>query len=84
MNVALMRKAITLFRHADLPRESQRHLQRKWLRMMELLGDKHCLATPSPRKTDTDDRVLLRESYMRLLRSDGFENSKHRSNPERD
>lgn len=80
MNVSLMRKAITLFRHADISRQTQRHLQRQWLRSMEMLGDKHCLATPIPRKTG-DDRILQRELYKRFLRSD-VANSEHRSNPE--
>jgi hypothetical protein len=84
MSFTLMRKAITLFRHADTTRATQRHLQRQWLRSMKMLGDKHCLAKPSPRKTDADDRILQRESYMRFLRADGHANSNNRSTPERE
>lgn len=84
MNVTMMRKAIKLFRREDLPRTTQRHLQRKWLRQMELLGNRHCLAIPSPRTTDADERILQRESYMRFLRADGNANPINRSTPERE
>jgi hypothetical protein len=49
MQVARIRQAINLWKVPSVPRHTQRHNQRQWLRMVELLGDKWLLAKPIER-----------------------------------
>ena len=50
MNTARIRQAIRLWKTPGVPKASQRHNQRAWLRMIELLGDKWLLHGKVPRK----------------------------------
>jgi len=50
MSVARIRQAIRLWKTPGVPKASQRHNQRQWLRMIELLGDRWLLAKQMPRK----------------------------------
>jgi hypothetical protein len=46
MQVARIRQAIRLWKTPGVPKHTQRHNQRQWLRMVELLGDKWLLHAP--------------------------------------
>lgn len=58
MTFSMMRKAVSLFNHADAPKSTRRHMQRQWLRSMEFLGDRHILANHVGRVTTRDTFIL--------------------------
>ena len=49
MNIKRIRQAIRLWKVPGVPKRTQRHNARAWLRMVDLLGDKWLLAKNSPR-----------------------------------
>ena len=51
-----LRQAIRLWKNPDAPKSTQRHNQRAWLRMVELLGDKWLFNAPR-----TKDQLRPRE-----------------------
>lgn len=44
-----LRQAIRLWKNPDAPKSTQRHNQRAWLRMVELLGDKWLMNRAYPK-----------------------------------
>jgi hypothetical protein len=50
LNLTTVKRAYKLFAHASADKHIIRHNVRAWLRSLELLGNKHILATPVQRK----------------------------------
>lgn len=50
METKRIRQAIRLWKTPDVPKHTQRHNQRAWLRMINLLGEKWLFAKPVTRK----------------------------------
>jgi len=50
MNTQRIRQAIRLWKTPGVPKHTQRHNQRAWLRMVNLLGEKWLFAKPVTRK----------------------------------
>jgi len=46
MQIARIRQAIRLWKTTGVPKHTQRHNQRAWLRMVNLLGDKWLVNRP--------------------------------------
>lgn len=57
LNRSLARRAVRMYNNDMVPKSTNRHNQKSWLRSVHLLGDRWLLAKPQGRLSTTGDRT---------------------------